>query len=305
LEKRGKTRFDILVFLQCTSPLTLPEDIDGIIKSLVEHKGDSALTVTPFHFFLWEIDEHGRAEGVNHDKGIRKMRQEGSSSFLETGSVYAMKIDNFKKAGHRFFGKIVTYPIPAERCLEIDEPHDLMKAETLLRKRMDEEKRARLPARIQAVVFDFDGVFTDNRVLVQESGIEGVTCDRSDGFGISLLKKSGIPILVLSQEQNAVVAVRCQKLGVPYSQGIEEKWNFLRQWFNQKTFTPENVVYVGNDLNDKECLQAVGCGVIVYDAHKDIRGDASIILSQSGGRGAVREICDLIMKRNASDLQRR
>jgi CMP-N-acetylneuraminic acid synthetase len=120
---------DILVFLQCTSPLTTTEDIDGTIESLISNNADTALSVTEFHYFLW--DKSG--EGINHDKKIRLMRQEREKQYLETGAVYVMKTTEFIKHKHRFFGKTALYVTPPERVLEIDEPFDLKLAENILK----------------------------------------------------------------------------------------------------------------------------------------------------------------------------
>ncbi|MBW2365160.1 MAG: acylneuraminate cytidylyltransferase family protein [Deltaproteobacteria bacterium] len=123
---------DLVVFLQCTAPLTLPEDIDGTIQALLDENADSALAVTPFHYFLWNQDESGNAVGINHDKRFRPLRQDRERQFLETGAVYVMRTQGFKETKHRFFGKTAIYVMPPERCLEIDEPVDLRIAEILM-----------------------------------------------------------------------------------------------------------------------------------------------------------------------------
>jgi N-acylneuraminate cytidylyltransferase len=124
---------DILVFLQCTAPLTLPEDIDGTVKVLVGQAADSALAVAPFHAFLWERADNGNAVGINHQKEKRALRQQLRPQFIEAGSVYVMRTAGFMKARHRFFGKVAMHVIPRDRCLEIDDPADLMVAEALLK----------------------------------------------------------------------------------------------------------------------------------------------------------------------------
>jgi CMP-N-acetylneuraminic acid synthetase len=126
---------DVLVFLQCTSPLTEPEDIEGTVKVLIEEKADSALAVVPFYHFLWRRTETGDAVGLNHDKSFRLNRQAMHPQFLETGAVYAMKVEGFIKARHRFFGKTALYFMPADRCFEIDEIGELRLAEAILRNR--------------------------------------------------------------------------------------------------------------------------------------------------------------------------
>ena len=118
----------IIVFLQCTSPFTELDDIDGTINSLVSNDADCALAVTKFDHFLWKYDKNKDSLiGVNHDeKKLRKRRQELSTQYLETGSVYVMKTKEFIKYKKRFFGKIAYHVIPKHRVFEIDEPVDLI-----------------------------------------------------------------------------------------------------------------------------------------------------------------------------------
>lgn len=285
---------DLCVFLQCTSPLTLPEDIDGTIKSLINEGGDTALTVTPFHYFLWRHDQTDNAVGINHDKSIRLMRQEREDQFLETGAVYVFRVQEFLEKKHRFFGKTSMYLMPRERCFEIDDPIDMKIAEVLIRENRNQYKTEILPEKIDAVIFDFDGVFTDNSVIVNQNGEESVICDRGDGMGISIIKNLGIPMLVLSSEKNPVVEARCKKLEIDYMQGLKDKKSILRAWLHEKCFSLENTIFLGNDINDIECLKIVGCGIVVQDAISDVKCYANIILSNTGGHGAIRELADMI-----------
>ena len=295
---------DIVVFLQCTSPLTLPEDIDGTVQVLLDAGADSALAVTPFHYFLWRRDEHGDAVGINHDKRVRPLRQQREPQFLETGAVYVMRTEGFRKAKHRFFGKTAMYVMPPERCLEIDEPVDFIIAETLLRHRQQQMKLDALPDPISALVLDFDGVFTDNRVLVLEDGHEGVFCNRSDGHGLALVRGLRIPVLVLSSEENPVVLARCRKLGLECLHGVRDKQAALSKWLQERGLDAAHVVFVGNDVNDLPCMEFVGCSVAVSDAHPSVEAAASLVLAALGGRGAIREICDLICERIAGGMNR-
>jgi len=301
LEKSEGYKADQLVFLQCTSPLTLPEDIERTIQALNEQNADCALTVTAFRHFLWEKDETGQALGVGHDPCRRLMRQEISPQYLETGAVYVMKTEGFLKARHRFFGRIALHEIPAERSLEIDEPEDLRHAEFYLRERQADKIEKRLPRPISAIVFDFDGVFTDNRVLVNQDGRESVTCNRADGLGISLAKRYGVEMLVLSSEKNPVVAARCGKLGIPCISGAPDKLAVLIRWCADRRIDISKVVYVGNDSNDLACMKAVGCPVAVRDAEPCAQEASSILLSRAGGQGAVREIIDLIVRQSEKE----
>lgn len=291
---------DLLAFLQCTSPLTLAEDIDGAIQTLLDAEADTALAAIPFHYFIWKIDETGAAVGVNHDKRVRPLRQQRQPQYLESGAVYIMRVPGFLQARHRFFGKTVLYEMPPERRLEIDDVVDFQVAETLMRSQAEQRRSARLPQVIAALILDFDGVFTDNKVIVQQDGSEAVVCDRSDGWGIGQLKKTGLPILVLSTEPNPVVRARADKLGLPCLQNISDKWSVLAAWLAERNIEPQHVVYVGNDANDLECMRRVGCAVAPADAYPEAMSAAQIILEHKGGDGAIREICDLILKHLSS-----
>ncbi len=287
---------DLLVFLQCTSPLTAAQDIDGTVQALLDEAADSALAVIPFHYFLWRRQADGDATGINHDKRVRPLRQEREPQYLETGAVYVMRVPGFLQHRHRFFGKTALYEMPAERRLEIDDPVDFQVAEVLIRSQERASRAELLPEKLAALVLDFDGVFTDDKVIVLQDGREAIVASRSDGWGISQLKKTGLPILILSREVNPVVQARADKLGLPCLHGVEEKWEILSHWLSLQEIDPRDVIYVGNDLNDLSCMQRVGCPVAVADAHPTIRNQARIVLSHNGGNGAIREICELILE---------
>lgn len=299
LDRSEAYRPEYVVFLQCTSPLTRSQDIDGTIQAMLQQNADSALSVTPFHYFLWQQDDMGDSVGINHDKSVRLMRQQRETQYRETGAVYAMRTEGFIRARHRFFGKTVMYVMPPERCLEIDDPVDFEVAEVLMRSQLS--TTGLLPPNVAALVLDFDGVFTDNRVWVMEDGREAVVCSRSDGMGLSQLINYDVCVLVLSSERNAVVKARCEKLGVPYAYGVDDKWSYLLDWLREKSIELSDVVYVGNDVNDLTCLQGVGCGVVVSDAHPKVIPAARIVLSAPGGNGAIREIIELIMSKLIGD----
>jgi N-acylneuraminate cytidylyltransferase len=288
---------DLLVFLQCTSPLTEPEDIDGTIGTLIDRQADSALAAVPFHYFLWKENADGSADGVDHDKSVRPMRQDRQPEYLEAGSVYVMRTEGFRRAEHRFFGKTVLHPTPARRRWEIDEPADLPIAEAMARTNEKLDAADRLPPRPAGLVFDFDGVFTDNKVWVTQEGLEAVACDRRDGMGISHLRRTGLPMLVLSSEVNPVVMARCKKLQLDCLHGHQTKLGALTDWMASNDLPAERVIYVGNDINDVDCMGAVGCPVAVADATEPARSAARIILHSNGGNGAVREVTDMILQK--------
>jgi N-acylneuraminate cytidylyltransferase len=148
---------------------------------------------------------------------------------------------------------------------------------------------------IKAVIFDFDGVFTDNRVIVSTTGEEFVICDRGDGMGTNLLAAAGIKMLILSKEKNAVVTSRGKKLNIEVIQGCDDKLPELIKWLQKNNVNAQQAAYIGNDINDLECLRHVGVAVIPADAHHSVIDTATWILQHNGGRGAIREFADVLL----------
>lgn len=155
--------------------------------------------------------------------------------------------------------------------------------------------RQLLPARPALLVLDFDGVLTDNFVYVDQHGIESVRCSKEDGMGLSLVRKAGLEVVILSSEENPVVARRAEKLRLPCITGVTDKTAAFRQLLAQRRVAAADAVFVGNDVNDLGCLREAGCGLVVADAHPAARRAADFVLSRPGGRGAVRELCDVLL----------
>jgi len=148
-------------------------------------------------------------------------------------------------------------------------------------------------SRIRLIAFDFDGVFTDNMVYVLEDGSEAVRCFRSDGIGLTMLKKLGIETVIISTETNPVVSARARKLKVPCIQDCQDKRAALEKMTHDQGISLSAVAFVGNDINDLSCLECVALPIVVQDAHHDVVPTALYQTKRPGGHGAVREICDL------------
>ena len=159
----------------------------------------------------------------------------------------------------------------------------------------DEGLRAALRS-VRLVVFDFDGVFTDNAVWVFEDGREAVRCSRSDGIGLQRLRSAGVEAFILSTETNPVVTARAKKLKLVCRQGCDDKLSALHELARERDLPLDAIAFVGNDVNDASCLEAVGLPIVVADAHPDVLALARLRSTRTGGHGAVREICDLIVK---------
>jgi N-acylneuraminate cytidylyltransferase len=114
---------------------------------------------------------------------------------------------------------------------------------------------------------------------------------------VALLRERGFEVVVLSSETDPVVEARCRKLGVPFIQGLTDKATALHKLIEEREVDPACVIYLGNDVNDVPCFPLVACAVVVADAHPQARAQADLVLKRSGGHGAVRELCDLLLDR--------
>jgi 3-deoxy-D-manno-octulosonate 8-phosphate phosphatase (KDO 8-P phosphatase) len=149
-------------------------------------------------------------------------------------------------------------------------------------------------AAVQLVVFDFDGVFTDNTVYTDQHGIETVRCWRSDGLGLARLRAIGVQAYILSTEENPVVLARAKKLKIPCMQGVADKAAAIMDVCHAKGISLERTVFLGNDINDIPAFKLVGLAVAVADAYPEVHPHVAYRTERRGGYGAVREVCDLI-----------
>ncbi|MFF5426064.1 MULTISPECIES: cytidylyltransferase domain-containing protein [unclassified Streptomyces] len=287
----GRTA-DVVLLVQCTSPFLTSAEIAEAAGRILSGAADTAFTAAPSHGFLWRATDGG-AEGVNHDKAHRPRRQDREPEYLETGAVYAMDAAGFRTHEHRFFGRTALVVTDPARVLEIDDPHDLARARALA-PLLDEPVTPRFDD-IDAVVLDFDGTQTDDRVHLDAEGREFVSAHRGDGLGIAALRRAGLPVLILSTEQNAVVAARARKLRIPVLHGIDRKDLALKEWCEAEGIDPQRVLYAGNDVNDLPCFHLVGWPVAVSSAHDSVRAAARAVTVTPGGSGAIREIAGWLL----------
>jgi YrbI family 3-deoxy-D-manno-octulosonate 8-phosphate phosphatase len=155
-----------------------------------------------------------------------------------------------------------------------------------------------IPAKIDLIMCDFDGVITDNRVWVDQDGMETVAAYRSDSVRVKDLRAIGIDVMILSSEPNRVVEARARKMGIEaiYGIALDDKGRVMREVLDQKKIKSENVIYIGNDINDLPCFEVAGWSVAVADAYPEVIRAADHVLSRSGGHGALRELCDLLLQ---------
>jgi YrbI family 3-deoxy-D-manno-octulosonate 8-phosphate phosphatase len=299
---------DIVVQLRPTSPIRPPECVDQALQILIEHPdAESVRGVIPSGqnpYKMWRVDGQGRLAPLLSLPGVEEPynapRQALPQSFWQTGHIDAIRLSTILKKNSLSGEVILPLYIDPRYAIDIDTLRDWERAEWIISRgdlpmvHPGSSKRP-FPQQVDLLVLDFDGVLTDDRVWVDQDGRESVAANRRDGMGITMLHKAGVPMVVLSTETNRVVAARCQKLNLPVIQGLSDKSTSLRRLIQERQLDPAHVVYLGNDVNDLPCFPLVGCAVVVADAHPDVIPQADVVLSHSGGRGAVRELCDRIL----------
>lgn len=307
-------RPDVVVQLRPTTPLRPVGMIDQAVASLCESpdidcvRGVVIPKQTPYK--MWRPGPNGTMVPllqVDFSEPYNMPRQKLPTSYWQTGHVDAISAPMILSRGTLTGKRVKPLLVSPDYCVDIDTAADFELAEQVI-----DQKQLKIdypgtkialggkrpwPEGIDMVVFDFDGVFTDNKVYVQQDGCETVRCDRGDGMGISLLRKSGVPAMVLSTEANPTVGARCRKLNLSFQQGLADKARTLREVAAETDLDLERTVYVGNDVNDFECMRVVGFAVAVADAHPSVLACADLVLSRPGGDGAIRELCDLILER--------
>ena len=149
---------------------------------------------------------------------------------------------------------------------------------------------------IDAFVFDFDGVLTNNLVYINQNGEESVSCSRSDGLAFDVLRKLKIPAYIISTEHNLVVTERAKKLKIKAIQGVNDKVKAIKKFSKDNTYSLKKIVYIGNDLNDFKAMKLCGFSVCPSDSHSEIKKIADIVLKTQGGEGIVRELLEDVLE---------
>ncbi len=155
--------------------------------------------------------------------------------------------------------------------------------------------------KIETILLDFDGVLTNNRVIINELGKEHVICNRSDGLAIEVLKKKKFNILVISTEKNNVVQMRCKKLGIKCINAVDNKKSYLDELHRKNILDLSKSMYVGNDINDYHAMRNCYFSCCPKDSHKKIKKIANITLTCNGGDGVIMEIVERVFKINMLD----
>ena len=284
--------YDVLCLLQATSPLTLAADINTVLDKITTEKYDSALTVVNTHRFTWNSD----GTPQNYDVFNRPRRQDFEGLLIENGAVYATKKELFLDSKNRVSGNIGLVTMSEETLMEIDSLADLNIVENLL---MGRQKAMKTNQRIQYLVLDVDGVFTDGGVYYNKDGEMAKKFDMRDGMGLEILRENNVEVITLTSENSKLVAQRMEKLQIKEAFfGIKDKYSFLKQFLATKNSSFGAVAYVGDDVNDLTNMCSSGWSFAPSNATSIVKLNADFVLGNASGAGAIREVCETLLKYN-------
>lgn len=282
--------FDMLCLLQATSPMTTSKNINEAIANMSNN--ESVLSVVKTHRFTWNTD----GTPQNYDVFNRPRRQDFNGLLMENGAIYITTKSAFQTSKNRVSGKIGLIEMPEETLHEIDSLSDWTILENLLANRHKEQKQQQ---QIKYLVLDVDGVFTDGCVYFGPEGELMKKFDMRDGMGLEILRQNNVEVAVITSENSELVAKRMQKLQIKHTfLGVKDKYSFLQNFINEQNTVWGNLAYVGDDVNDLANLCTVGWSFAPNNATAIVKQHVDVVLNNNSADGAIREVCEWIMKYN-------
>ncbi|MCG2787444.1 MAG: acylneuraminate cytidylyltransferase [Anaerolineae bacterium] len=312
LEQNEGYKPDVVVQLRPTSPVRPLGLVDDAVRILLQHAdADSVRGIVPAGqnpHKMWRLTAGEAAPMANLlavdgiEEPYNAPRQILPDIYWQTGHIDAIRpavILNGSMSGKTIYPLL----IDPNFTVDLDNLHDWVRAEWLvafggLEMVSPGHARRPMPGQVELLVLDFDGVVTDNRVWVSEDGREMIAANRGDSLIMTKLRQMGTEVVILSSEVNPVVAARAKKMRVEAIQGVglDDKAKVLKNLLKERKIDPSRVVYVGNDINDLPCFEVAGWAVAVADAQPEVLRAADFVTRKTGGHGAVREVCDLILQ---------
>ena len=288
-----KYDFDVLCTIQVTSPLTKAEDFLGAWDKFKTEKLDSMATGVLVKRFFWTKE----GKPVNYNPAQRPMRQHFDGWLMENGAFYFTRKDLLVSSKCRLGGRLGIFEMAEETGIEIDEPSDWEMIEMLLEKRKQFDYR-QLLSDIKVLVLDVDGTLTDAGMYYSADGEQLKKFNTRDAKGLELIReKLGLRIVILTRENSPIVTARAHKLRIDDCYiGVLEKLVFMEQFCLENHLSMANVAYVGDDINDLDCMQKAGFSACPANAEEEIKKASHYISKENGGEGAVRDVCNLMLK---------
>jgi len=292
LEFQQQIAFDVICLIQATSPLTKAQDFLAAKQKFISEELDSLVSTVNSKRFFWRDD----GTAINYDPASRPRRQDFAGWQMENGAFYMTRYEILQQQSCRLGGRIGIHEMAAATAVEIDEETDWFIVEQLLLKRKPGLTKT---TTIKALVVDVDGTLTDAGMYYGADGEALKKFNTRDAHGLLRLRDTGIMLCVITAEASPSVSARMKKLKIDaYYPGVKDKLPLLKNLSKQWHVPLENIAYVGDDLGDLECLYHAGASFCPADAVPEILKAADYVCKNAGGAGAVREVCDLILKMN-------
>ena len=290
-----KVSFDVVCSIQSASPLTHAEDFRAARHKFLSENLDSLLTATPSKRFLWT--RMGKPVGHDPLKSHASCEVSDPEGYLlENGAFYLTHEKLLRNNGHYLGGRMGIHEMKPETAIEITGENGWHVVERLLREQ-ERESIGVCASRIKFLVLDVDGTLTDAGMYYGAAGEALKKFNTRDAHGLQRLREQGIGVCVITTETSPSVEARMRKLRIDeYYPGVSDKLPLLLELSKRWGIPLENIGYVGDDLSDLECLSRVGVSFCPADAVPQVARQAHYVCEHPGGHGAVREVCDLILR---------
>ena len=285
IEKENLNNEDTFVLVQLTNPFIKSS---WLSEAFLQYQtADSLLSASSSKRFFW----NKKGEALNYDFNARPRRQDFDGLLMENGAFYINSVQNILTHKNRLSGNIAIYEMPEYTGYEIDEPDDWTIVEALLKAHAKNETLFKFED-YQLIATDVDGVLTDASMYYTENGDELKKFCTYDGMAFQLFRDKGYKTAILTAENTQLVERRAKKMKIDFLfQGAKDKLTLMQNLCNDLNISLKQVIYIGDDINDKALLEAVGLAFKPANAQKEIMSLANVnLLSHKGGEGTIREI---------------
>lgn len=301
IEFAEKYEFDNIALIQATSPLLTGADLDRGFEIFKSDGTDSVISAVAQKRFNWKIDKKGNAVPLNYDVYNRPRRQDFEGYYVENGAFYIVKKSDLLKTKNRVFGNIKICEMCEESFFEIDEESDWKIVESIMKKRNTNNKFDF--SGIKLFLTDCDGCLTDGGMYYSENGDELKKFNTRDGMGFSLLKNKGIKVGIVTSESVKLNRRRAEKLRLDLIiDGCKDKLAAVKEICQRDNIKLDEVLYIGDDINDLELMKAIGYSCCPKDAAEVVIKTADYVSKFDGGQGVIREIADMLISTVTSVL---
>lgn len=303
---------ELIVQLRPTSPIRPAGLVDEAVKLLRDHpEADCVRAVVPSGqnpYKMWKINEqNGQMQPLLSVPDLAEpynaARQSLPKTYWQTGHIDVIRVSSLRAKNSLTGDCILPVVVDQRYTVDIDQPSDWPKYEALVSDPnltiVDPVRgRRSFPKKVTTLIMDFDGVFTDDKVSLDDEGHEFARCDRGDGMGIHLLKQNtSIVPIIMSRDLSTISVARAKKLKIEAYSNVLEKGRAVEKLALERGLKPEEIIFVGNDLPDLAAYPYVGYFVCPADSRQEVLRRADLVLDHRGGKGAIRELTDLLIQK--------